>query len=92
MMISVSTHPSLVPNCFRVSCLNVVYIDGDRHQNLEPKFAQAQVPEQSKFNYNAYLVATGWPLTRYCHHQYCMVYGIKRRGRWGGLYCAMVVQ
>ena len=22
--------------------------------------------------------------TRYCHHQYCMMYGIKKRGRWGG--------
>jgi len=22
--------------------------------------------------------------TRYCHHQYCMVYGIHKRGRWGG--------
>jgi len=30
--------------------------------------------------------------TRYCHRQYCMVYGIQRRGRWGGVYCAMVVQ
>jgi len=23
-------------------------------------------------------------LTRYCHHQYCMVYGIQQGGRWGG--------
>jgi len=31
--------------------------------------------------------------TRYCHHQYCMVYGIQQGGRWcGGVYCAMVVQ
>jgi len=30
--------------------------------------------------------------TRYCHHQYFMVYGIHRRGRWGGVYCAMGVQ
>jgi len=30
--------------------------------------------------------------TRYCHLQYCMVYGIQRRGRWEGVYCAMVVQ
>jgi len=29
--------------------------------------------------------------TRYCHHQYHMVYGIKRSSRWGGVYCAMVV-
>ena len=27
--------------------------------------------------------------TRYCHLQYCMVYGIQRRGRWEGVYCAM---
>jgi len=30
--------------------------------------------------------------TRYCIHQYCMVYGIHRRGRCGGVYCAMVMQ
>jgi len=31
--------------------------------------------------------------TRYCHHQYCMVYGIQMGGRWGGgVYCAMAVQ
>jgi len=31
--------------------------------------------------------------TRYCHHQYCMVYGITRGGvGGGGVYCAMVVQ
>jgi len=29
--------------------------------------------------------------TRYCHCQYSIVYGIQRRGRWGGVYCAMVV-
>jgi len=36
----------------------------------------------------------GWALafTRYCHHQYRVVYGIKREGRWAGVYCAMVVQ
>jgi len=36
-----------------------------------------------------------WPLafTRYCHHQYCMVYGIQGGGgRWGAVYCAMSVQ
>jgi len=22
--------------------------------------------------------------TRYCHYQYCMVYGTQRGGRWGG--------
>jgi len=32
-----------------------------------------------------------WPL-HILNLQYCMVYGIKRRGRWGGVYCAMVVQ
>ena len=31
-------------------------------------------------------------LSRYSHRQYCMVYDIQRRGRWGGVYCAMVVQ
>jgi len=30
--------------------------------------------------------------TRYCHPQYCMVYGIQQGGRWEGVYCAMVVQ
>jgi len=30
--------------------------------------------------------------TRYCLHQYCMVYGIQKEGRWEGVYCAMVVQ
>ena len=30
--------------------------------------------------------------TRYCHHQYCMVYGIQNGGRWKGVYCAMTVQ
>jgi len=25
-----------------------------------------------------------WPFTRYGNHQYCMVYGIQKRGRWGG--------
>ena len=29
---------------------------------------------------------------RYCNHQYCMVFGIHRRSRWGGVYCAMVMQ
>ena len=29
---------------------------------------------------------------RDCHHQYCMVYGIHREGRWRGVYCAMGVQ
>jgi len=27
--------------------------------------------------------------TRYCHHQYCMMYGIKDGGRWKGVDCAM---
>ena len=30
--------------------------------------------------------------TRYCHHLYCMVYGINREGRWRGVYYAMAVQ
>jgi len=30
--------------------------------------------------------------TRYCHYRYCMVYGITRGGRWGGVYRAIVVQ
>jgi len=30
--------------------------------------------------------------TRYCHHQYCMVYGIQKGGRWGGACCEMGVQ
>jgi len=30
--------------------------------------------------------------TGYCHHQYCMVHGIHKGGRWGGVYCAMVEQ
>ena len=30
--------------------------------------------------------------TRYCHHKFCMLYGIQRRGRWGGIFCTMVVQ
>jgi len=29
---------------------------------------------------------------RYCQHQYCMVYGIHKEGRWEGVYCTMVVQ
>lgn len=28
----------------------------------------------------------------YCHHQYCIKYGIRRGGRWGGVYWAMIVQ
>jgi len=35
---------------------------------------------------------TGLAFTRYCHHQYCMVYGIQGGGRLGGVYCAIVVQ
>ena len=31
-------------------------------------------------------------LTRYCHHQYCMVYSIKGGGRWCVVYCAIDVQ
>ena len=31
----------------------------------------------------------GLAFARYCHHQYCMVYGINRGGRWRGVYCAM---
>ena len=42
---------------FRVAWVNLGYIAGDRRQNLNPKFAQ--VPEQSEFTYNAYLVAAG---------------------------------
>ena len=34
----------------------------------------------------------GLAFTRYCLHQYCMVYGIQKEGRWEGVYCAMVVQ
>jgi len=30
--------------------------------------------------------------TRYCHHQYGMVYGIQKGGRWGVVYCAIDVQ
>jgi len=30
--------------------------------------------------------------TRYCNHQHCMVYDIKRGVRWGGVFCGMVVQ
>ena len=29
--------------------------------------------------------------TRSCYHQYCMMYGIRRGGRWRGVYCAMAV-
>jgi len=31
-------------------------------------------------------------LTRYCHHQYCMVCGIPWAGRLGSVCCAMAVQ
>jgi len=30
--------------------------------------------------------------SRNYNHEYCMVYGINWRGRWAGVYCAMVVQ
>jgi len=30
--------------------------------------------------------------TGYCHCRYCTVYGIRKGGRWEGVYCAMVVQ
>jgi len=30
------------------------------------------------------LVPPPLAFTRYCHHQYCMVCGLKRGGRWGG--------
>jgi len=30
--------------------------------------------------------------TGYCHLQYCIVYGIQRGGRRGGVYCVMCVQ
>jgi len=30
--------------------------------------------------------------TRYCHHRYCIVYGIKGVGGGGGVYHAMAVQ
>ena len=30
--------------------------------------------------------------TRYCHDQYLMVYAIQTGGRWGFVYCAIVVQ
>jgi len=35
-----------------------------------------------------------WSLsfTRYCHYQYCMVYGINRGSRGGVIYCARVAQ
>jgi len=31
-------------------------------------------------------------LTRYCHRRYCIVYGIQKGGRWGGVYCEIGVQ
>jgi len=37
----------------------------------------------------------GLAFTRYCHHRYGMVHGMKGGaggGRWGGIYCAMGVQ
>jgi len=34
----------------------------------------------------------GLAFTRYCHYQYCMVYGIHKGGWEGGVYCAIVVQ
>ena len=37
-------------------------------------------------------VGGGLDFTRYCQHQYCMVYGIQKGGRWLGVYCATVVQ
>jgi len=30
--------------------------------------------------------------TRYCHDQYCMVYGLLKGGREGVVYCAVAVQ
>ena len=30
-------------------------------------------------------VSLSLAFTRYCHHQYCMVYGINREGRWRGV-------
>ena len=40
-----------------VSWVNLVYIAGDRRQNLKTTFAQ--LPEQSKFTYSVYLEAAG---------------------------------
>jgi len=34
----------------------------------------------------------GFACTRYCHHQYCMVYGIQKGGRCGGVYGEIDVQ
>jgi len=34
----------------------------------------------------------GGAFTRYFRHQYSMVKGIHKGGRWGGVYCALVVQ
>jgi len=50
-----------------------------RVQNLHKRNRQLLVSQQLAF-------------TRYCHRQYRMVYGIEKRGRWGGVYCAVVVQ
>ena len=30
--------------------------------------------------------------TRYCHSQYCMLYGMQKRGLGEGVHCAIVVQ
>ena len=37
-------------------------------------------------------VAPRVAFTRYCHCQYCMVYGIHKGVGWGVAYCALVVQ
>ena len=34
----------------------------------------------------------GLAFTRYCHYQYCVVYGIHKGGRGGVVYCAIDVE
>jgi len=83
-------HSSVLLYCYTPSSRDYFYYAF--HSGVLLYCAIFPLPSFPRLSPKAHSASHSLAFTRYCHHLYCMVYGINREGRWRGAYCAMVAQ
>ena len=78
-----TTHPSVQPHPYRPTIFTpAITPAGGSVMNVNSPHGECKQPRACPM----------LAFTRYCDYQYCMVYGIKREGSVGVVYCAIGVQ